>query len=68
MVYKPPRISLQTQLDKKLFRFKPIKINQKKDCNDIVSINFGNSPTAEYYANVDQEYNEKKFYKQNLFI
>ena len=52
-------MSLQTQLDKKLFRFKPIKIYQKKDCKDIISIDFGNSPTAEYYANVDQEYNEK---------
>ena len=67
MAYKAPNISLRSQLDKDLFRFKPVKITRKKNSNDVISIDFGNSPSSSYYSNIDQEYKAKS-YKDKLNI
>ena len=57
MSYKKPFISLESQLNKKLFRFSPSKINYDKFSDEIISIEFSNSPKASYYSNINEEYN-----------
>ena len=57
MAYKKPSISLKSQLNNKLFRFTPSKINYDERSSEIISIEFPNSPNSKYYSNLKKEYN-----------